>query len=147
MEKTSIPAQKQKSPLQLPIRRLHSILSLKGLRGLHPFQPAQIIQHQPASLLTPPTPAACQAPLQPITTILFLSPTLDPLGLQTTETGESQTAGKQISQQWEGLVWTISQQHRPLRRAAGTSPVLPVVPGQSKALLPWRTPQLCLWRA
>lgn len=43
MEKTWIPAQKQKSPLQLPIRRLHSILSLKGLRGLHPFQPAQVI--------------------------------------------------------------------------------------------------------
>lgn len=58
----------------------------------------QITRHQPASLLTPPTPAACQAPLQPIITILFPSPTLDLLGLQTTETEESQTAGKQISQ-------------------------------------------------
>lgn len=63
----------------------------------------QIIRHQPASLLTPPTPAACQAPLQPITTILFPSPTLDPLGLQTTEIGESQTAGKQISQASAGF--------------------------------------------
>lgn len=63
----------------------------------------QIIRHQPASLLTPPTLAACQAPLQPITTILFPSPTSDLLGLQTTETGELQTAGKQISQASAGF--------------------------------------------
>ncbi|XP_064450274.1 nonsense-mediated mRNA decay factor SMG7 isoform X7 [Mirounga angustirostris] len=132
----------EKSLLEKPSELMSHSSSFLSLTG---FSLNQIIQHQPANLLIPLTQAACQAPLQHTTIILFHSPTLDPLELQITGIGELQIGGKLISQPWVGLALTISQRHHPLR-AVGIQPALQVAPGQATAP-PWRIPLLSSWKA